>query len=266
MNAESILKTDSLDILFENRNKEYGAYALRKFYPERIKRALMIMLLLVAVFCVYAIVPAKENGAIICTFYEDPTLAKIDAPKKQPEKKVEPITTQKVNTQKFPGKITIDNTKDSIPEIKTLEENIKISGVDFNDGTDVGLINVQEAPVSVSVEPKTTTIANPNEVVEHPDVVPEYPGGIEALRNFLQRNLQNPAEMNEGEIVAVKIKFIVGYDGTLKGFETVQDGGEEFNNEVIRVLKRMPHWIPGKSNGQNVSVFYTIPVKFVSND
>ena len=56
----------------------------------------------------------------------------------------------------------------------------------------------------------------------------------------------------------------MGYDGALKGFEIVEDGGDEYNQEVIRVLKKMPRWIPGKSEGRNVSVFYLIPVSFMS--
>jgi protein TonB len=69
--------------------------------------------------------------------------------------------------------------------------------------------------------------------------------------------------LEDGELISVKVKVIVGYDGKLKNFELVQDGGTEFNNEVIRVLKKMPAWKPGKSKDQNVSVYYTIPVKFV---
>ena len=95
------------------------------------------------------------------------------------------------------------------------------------------------------------------------DIMPSYPGGMEALRKFLERNLENPKEMEEGEAVSVKVKFVVAIDGKLQSFVTVQDGGDEFNKEVMRVLKRMPNWIPGKAKGQNVSVFYTIPVKFI---
>ena len=88
--------------------------------------------------------------------------------------------------------------------------------------------------------------------------------GQVALKNFLERNLHNPKEMEEGEAVSVKINFVVGYDGKLQSFVTIEDGGEEFNKEVVRVLKKMPDWIPGKSKGQNVSVYYTIPVKFIA--
>ncbi len=98
------------------------------------------------------------------------------------------------------------------------------------------------------------------------DVLPSYPGGMEALRKFLQRNLNNPEEMEEGESVSVKVTFVVGYEGKLKGFKITEDGGEVFNKEVIRVLKKMPDWIPGKANGENVSVYYTIPVKFTGAD
>ena len=66
--------------------------------------------------------------------------------------------------------------------------------------------------------------------------------------------------------MSVKVTFVVGYEGKLKGFKITEDGGEVFNKEVIRVLKKMPDWIPGKANGENVSVYYTIPVKFTGAD
>ena len=96
------------------------------------------------------------------------------------------------------------------------------------------------------------------------DVLPSYPGGMDALIKFLQKHLQTPDEIREGEIVNVRIRFVVGYNGKLQGFVTLLDGGSAYNNEVVRVLKRMPDWVPGKSNGENVSVYYTIPVKFES--
>ena len=94
--------------------------------------------------------------------------------------------------------------------------------------------------------------------------MPAYPGGFTALKKFLEKNLHNPVEMDEGEMVEVKIRFVVGYDGKLKDFEILEDGGNMFNNEVIRVLKKMPEWLPGKSNGEKVSVYFTIPVKFTA--
>lgn len=99
--------------------------------------------------------------------------------------------------------------------------------------------------------------------VENAGVMPQYPGGINALLAFLKKNIKAPADV-DGEVIVVKIKFIINYDGRIEGFSVAQSGGDLFDNEVIRVLKKMPAWIPGQSNGQNVSVFYYLPVKFTS--
>jgi protein TonB len=95
------------------------------------------------------------------------------------------------------------------------------------------------------------------------EVMPEFPGGNAALRDFLQKNLRSPQDLESGEEVEVRVSFVVGYDGKLQSFVTLQDGGEAFNNEVIRVLRKMPDWKPGRANGENVSVYFTLPVKFV---
>ena len=98
------------------------------------------------------------------------------------------------------------------------------------------------------------------------DVLPAYPGGMDALARFLKKNLQTPDELQNDETVSVRIKFVVGYNGKLQRFIAEQQGREIYNKEVIRVLKKMPDWIPGKAKGENVSVYYAIPVKFVISD
>ena len=99
-----------------------------------------------------------------------------------------------------------------------------------------------------------------------PEVLPQYPGGINELIKFLKRNLNTPRELEEGEEIAVKIKFIVNYNGDLEGFNVLETGGEAFDNEVIRVLKKMPKWIAGKTRGEDVSTYFVIPVKFRVSD
>ena len=89
----------------------------------------------------------------------------------------------------------------------------------------------------MEVAKPTVDKITPNDFAE---VMPSYPGGIQALRKFLEKNLKNPQDLEEGQNIKVRIRFIVGYDGNLKGFETIQDGGTAFNNEVIRVLRKMP--------------------------
>jgi periplasmic protein TonB len=265
MNTDIIMKSDVLDILFENRNKLYGAYPLRKFYTERIKTSLAIMISGVFVFCLFALTTKEINEDLTFRVLDGPTMGSVPPPEKKTEPKPKASVPKKIiNTQKFISNIKI--TKDSADKLTDHLDDIKIGSVNISNGVDGGPV---EGPVVIA-QPAAQVNAlpepDPAVPVENPEVEPSFPGGITALRTFLQRNLSNPRDLEEGEQASVQIKFIVGYDGHLQRFETVKDGGEEFNSEVIRVLKKMPQWIAGKSNGRNVSVYYTIPVKFVPND
>jgi periplasmic protein TonB len=271
MNTETILKSDVLDILFDKRNKLYGAYMLRKFYPDRIKKSLAMMLGLVVVFCVFALIPRQISNGIAYTVVEGPTLVNVLPESKKPAPKPTAVTVSKsnFNANKFLDVISIVPDKDSADILNNDLEK-------FNPGAVTATGNADDPPFDVSESSypgspfapvaKDEPMPDPAIPVENPEVESTYPGGMNALRDFLQRNLINPRDLEEDEQVSVKIKFIVGYDGTLKRFETVQDGGDDFNKEVIRVLKKMPQWLPGKSRGKNVSVWFTIPVKFVSKD
>jgi protein TonB len=95
--------------------------------------------------------------------------------------------------------------------------------------------------------------------------MPQYPGGLKALLDYLKKNLQAPDDLEAGKEVSVKVKFVVNYNGQLEAFNVLESGGCIFDNEVLRVLRKMPRWIPGKSNGENVAVYYTVPVKFTSD-
>lgn len=268
MNTEMILKSDVLDILFDNRNKLYGAYPLRKFYPERIKTALVIMLGAVMVFCAYTLL-IKNGGAELTVFnFQDPEMGIVHTEKKieQPRPKT---TDQKTvfKTQKFVSIIKME--KDSSDKLPVNLDNISIGSMTITEGLEgagmVGEGNGGGGNKDAVME-QALPAPDPAIPVDNPEVEPSFPGGINALRTFLQRNLVNPRDLEEGEQVSVQVRFVVGYDGKLQHFETLKDGGADFNNEVIRVLKKMPQWIAGKSNGKSVSVYYTIPVKFVPND
>lgn len=269
MNSGLIMKSDVLDILFENRNKDYGAYMLRKFYNNRLMKSLSIMMMAVIVFSAFAFLPDRslEPDKLL---FADHEMGHFTPAVKVPEIKaavIKPKLTP-LPVQKFLNNIIIVNNTDSVDILHNLNNlaigsktNILINngGVDVSSLPAIGSGGKIEEP-AIPAEP-TTDIIKP---VDNPEIMPAYPGGMDALRKFLVRNLNNPRDLEEGEVISVKIKFVVGYDGKLQRFELVQDGGSEFNNEVMRVLKKMPAWIPGKSKGQNVPVYFTIPVKFIA--
>ncbi len=274
MRTDQILSADLIDIVFEHRNKRYGAYDLRKFYNNRLMMALGFTFLLAA------------TGFVLLKFMkiDKSALAKIEVPENYGTKiyeqlpptppvppKVEipkPKETVKAPSQKYVENIVITKDEKNTTKLAKNLDSVAISAFTQDGdkkeqllvkGPEAGKETTREEPVAVAGVDKLTPMA----VAE---VMPAFPGGMEGLRKFLQKNLRNPEEMEPGELVSVKIKFVVGYDGRLQSFETIQDGGSVFNNEVMRVLKKMPAWIPGKSKGENVSVYYTIPVKFTGAD
>lgn len=270
MNSEQIIKSDVLDILFENRNKMYGAYDLRKFYNDRLCKALGGMLAMVAVFAAFAFITPKKK--VVDVDVPGPQVFTVTSHIKEPEppKETKPAATKPMATIPFTSNLTIVQSKPDHDTLPNLNDTVAI-GSQFIPATPgdpgpplVGTVPGPGDPGPVDPGPakQPEPTINPEEPIDNPDVEPQFPGGMQRLRTFLENNLSNPKDMEEGEKVRVVMKFVVGYDGKLKAFETVQDGGEEFNKEVMRVLKRMPAWIPGKAKGQNVSVFFTLPVVF----
>ena len=275
MKADAILNADILDIIFDNRNKAYGAYSLRKFYNNRLYKALGLTFAAVALLMLFSFLK-KEKAVTLPISTEvyimSPPPVKADPVPEKPKEKATPqksaILKVKEAAQIFINNVEI--TKDDIaPKIENLNDNVAISNENVvgkpgeNLHVTPKIPDIPSGGADAEVSKPIIDKITPNNFAE---VMPEYPGGMSALKKFLEKYLKNPQDLQEGENVKVKIRFIVGYDGNLKGFETVQDGGTAFNNEVVRVLKKMPQWIPGKTHGENVSVYYTIPVNFIATD
>lgn len=273
MNNEDILQSDLLDIVFDNRNKAYGAYELRKHYKRRLVKSLLVAFIFAGGAVALTFLAKEEkllNTKIIFDGPEPVTLAPVE-PQKKPElpKQTEApkpaASKQDVKRDNFTN-IVITKNESEADKLATNLDNAAISNK-TSGGTEPykGEVFVPE-PVKIDAGGKEVAAPtiNRDDPMRSPDVMPAYPGGMKELRKFLERNLKSFDDLEQGKVVSVKITFVVGYDGKLKGFQVLEDGGDMYNKEVIRVLKKMPEWIPGKANGENVSVYYTIPVKFTS--
>ncbi len=128
-----------------------------------------------------------------------------------------------------------------------------MDGADYNNMPIVKEQVPQEIPVKKEVEATVAPIQRE----------PEFPGGADAWINFLRRNLVPPAQLEPGDKKIVSIRFFVSADGTVTDFEVMQSAGKVFDNEVIRVLKKMPKWKPAIQNGQPVARAFTQPVTFI---
>ncbi|WP_149239669.1 energy transducer TonB [Dyadobacter sp. 32] len=259
------------DIVFEGRNKLYGAYALRKGYKQTMQRAMLlgvsIFMLMIMLPDLYArLVPEKKAKDIAYTVEVMPI--DIRPEKKQPK----PLPQQ----PPLPAARTVKNVvfnvlPDEIVEVDftppVAEEFIDASpGQNTSEGVDgMGLV---AEPVA-AVEP---LVVNPVNVKQEPEEVtfaeesPQYVGGMDGMLSFLQKNLHYPAQATRMGIQGrVFIQFTVGSDGRIENVKSVKGIGFGCDEEAERVVKLMPPWKPGKQSGKPVRVKYTLPISFQLN-
>lgn len=269
---KEILQSSLLDIIFEKRNKEYGAYALRKGYNARLLTALGAGMSVILLFVFINMLKSNSNSVIATTDDKEGMIIKqIELPKDKP---AEPEMPKEVIREKPVEKIA---TVKYISNIK-IEKEVKtdMAAIDDLDGKAIDDKNSDgkkdDGTVIVKAEPVVSSGNGdaPSEP-KHPDFIiqersPEFPGGPEALKKFLSRNLVTPDELELGEMKTVKIRFKVDKDGTVNTFEIITSAGNEFDGEVVRVCKKMPKWIPALQNGINVPISYILPVTFVGSE
>jgi periplasmic protein TonB len=273
MTSQQILKADLLDILFENRNKEYGAYVLRRDYPSHLKKAIVFMLLPVFVLFLYSMSkpPRMSEGQIHHNDTTEIILEDIDDKKLQQQKQIQEqrVVEKAPPTRKNPTYKIIDDdkvTKD-LPVANDTSD-IAPGPVDSPGNGGEGYVAGEEGKkpvITTHVEPTPPakqTILDQSEVSSKP----EFPGGDEAWLAYLQKMLRAPNDLESGERKTVKVKFVVNTDGEVTDAVIVQSGGNSFDKEVLRVINRMPKWKPGKQKGTPVAVYFTQPVTFVGEE
>ena len=260
MDINKIQSADILDILFDGRNKEYGAYDLRKTYNKRIKFSLMGMVLICLLMLVGSIIANSTKKREAQIVVADMELAKVNEEKKPepppppPPPKQEP---PKVEMAKFtPPKIVKDE------EVKPEEE---IKEVEKMEDTKIGTINQEGAKDEGIVAPpveKSTGVVEAPKVEEDYDkvftvvqIAAEFPGGLPAWTKYLERNLNRDLPVENGAPpgkYTVVVSFIVSKTGDISDVVAENDPGYGTKAEAIRVITKGPKWKPAVQNGRNV--------------
>lgn len=218
-------------------------------------------------FSVVALLPGvKSSSNYTAAVYDSLATINVELEKQKP-KHVKPAALQKPTTPMIHHAATaikVVKANEALTELIDLGK-LAVGFTNDSSGISIGpaedIANTGDGGALATPAPVIQDTHMPE---ENPDVPPAFPGGLTALRVFLERNLQSPEEINEA--VKVTVKFIVGYDGKLESFEILKDGGSAFNQEVIRVLKKMPQWIPGEKDGKNVKAYCYLPVKFAPTE
>lgn len=273
MTTNQILQSSLLDIIFEDRNKDYGAYALRKGYNKRLLLALAVGFFISLFFVIIGTWDKKKANSFVKAEMPGIVIREINLPEKKIEKpKVEEVIAKpkavkkilpKVAEVKFtsPPKIT-EVVKEPMTAIDNMEG--KLTSDKNIDGDKVEKNIVRPTDVESGGEIKTVSgPSQPETIFTIQERDPEFPGGQDGLIKFLSRYLSTPESLVKDEKKVVRIKFKVNADGSINTFEIVTSGGLKFDNEVVRVMKKMPKWVPALQNGINVPVNYVLPVTFI---
>ena len=265
MTSQEILKASMLDILFENRNKQYGAYTLRKFYGNRMAIALAISLSSVLLICFLLPSYSTSSGAeqikapevIITDLIMPPPEAQQPVPAAAtPVDRVQKALADYQNIQIVPDDIANELLPTTDELVDAAISNTTVAGEPDNAQHVAPPQAIGNG--SVASQHATTEAA----IFDPVEKQPEFPGGVDAWRNFLSRYLQAPDELAVGERRTVQVRFIVNRTGQVTDFEILQSAGSSFDREVLRVLKKMPKWKPAIQNGHEIAVSFVQPVTF----
>lgn len=270
MESAQIKSKNIDDIIFENRNKSYGAYLLRKLYSSNMSKAMLFGLTFfilaisspIIIRAVKGWLPEKKDDLIMkeVNLAEPPPLDP-KKPPPPPPPKVEPPPI-KDQIKFVPPKVKKDEeVKEEEPPPPTIEElKDKEIATETKKGEEGGIDAslLEPPPPVIEEEPEDKVF----QVVEQ---MPEFPDGQAALFKYLKDHLKYPPIAKENNIEGtVVVNFVVTKTGDIQQVKVVRgvSGGQMLDEEAMRVIKNMPNWKAGKHNGRPVNVTFTLPVKF----
>jgi protein TonB len=249
------------EIVFDGRNREYGAYILRTEYD---KRLMLIMFSLLAViglsYGTYIVIKNLPEEKLppppvdTSQFTVQAPPVEEDVPPPPPEEPPPPME----KTVAFTPPIVVDiPVEDQIPIQEDMEDTK--ASTETNETDNVSFEFQPETPQVKEVEEKEP------EIYTYVDEDPEFPGGYAAMMAFIQKNFNYPQVAIENNIQGkCYVKFVVKGDGSVSGVQVERGiaGCPECDKEAMRVVRMMPGWKPGKVNGKSVSTLYRLPINF----
>lgn len=266
------------ELVFEGRNKAYGAYDLRAKSGRRHLYAIVDILLgVIAIGIAIGLFLAAQEAIKNSFAVEEDLVTELSELKKEEvkkeEKKVEIPQEQKQVEQKVAVKasiaFTVPEIVDQVDETKKLKNqdelnrsNISIASQDYEGDSKEG-INIDDLRDNQSAGGTSAPVEEEAKVYNVVEQMPSFPGGEAALLKYVNTHIKYPAIAQEQEISGVVVlRFVVQEDGTV-GDVIVQKSLEKHcDDEAVRVVKSLPRFIPGKQQGKAVRVWYTLPVRY----
>jgi periplasmic protein TonB len=258
-----------LELVFDNKNKDYGAYDLRKHYAGNLVKSMAIAFFSVAVlYTGYTVLKPKPELVEIRNFDGGvkPMIYDVKPPVVVPPKPQTIKPPVQVTTVRFPiPKVVPDEQAENPPKLIDLDT--KAIGPENKKGTGDGVnIDIPETGTGDNGMKDVVEDTRPKETYEI-QVLPQPFGGEAAWAKFLQKNLHYPAAAIDARAQGkVFLSFIVEKDGHISSIVVERGVGFGLDEEAVRVLKLAPAWKPGIQNGHQVRVKFNMPISFQLTD
>ena len=268
-----------VEMVFAGKNKEYGAYQLRKGTSGRNIKSLLILVIaaaLVGGFLAWKVIEQKQAEEQQA-YMEAMELAKLQQQAKKEEKKKEPVKPKiepkkeipvARETQKFTAPVIkkdeLVKEENQVKQMDKLDEKVAV-GTENKAGVKDRTVEAVRSEIAVAAPPpprapKPEVATKVFDVVEE---MPSFPGGQGALMQYLASNIKYPVVAQENGVQGrVIVSFVVERDGSISDVKVARSVDPSLDREAQRVVKSMPRWSPGKQNGSTVRVKYTVPVVF----
>lgn len=271
------------DVIFEGKNKEFGAYELRRQSDKRHNRAVLFVLIGLILVLVggyfwgmYSDFRREQRELELQAQLEQQLAALAEAEAQEPEEEIEEVPQAVEEPQReeaLPEEIlnTIKDTEIAIAADEEVTEDITskddvaestaaAGATTFDQGTD-DLNVVREHKEEIIVEEKHEPVKE--EIFTAVEQMPQFPGGEAELLKWISNHIKYPTMAAENNIQGrVVVKFVVQKDGKVGEVVVLRGKDPDLDKEAVRVVKALPAFIPGKMNGQAVSVWYTVPINF----
>ncbi|MBP6040776.1 MAG: energy transducer TonB [Flavobacterium sp.] len=252
-----------LDIVFEGKNKAYGAYELRKSNTKTTVRALIIGAVLFSVLVAAPLIMSLLPDSSGDDDSLDTKIVTMKLPPKKEEPKKDlpppPPPPPKVDQVKFvkPVVAKAEEVTEEPPKITEIKDK-KLGNETIKGDPDAELTVEPVGNGPAAVVEEDNSIYNTAGI----EVKPDFPGGMEKFYKFVGNNYQTPEE--DGLKGKVYVTFVVEKDGSLTDIKVIRDIGYGTGKEAIRVLNKCPKWTPGEQNGKKVRVLYSLPITIQS--
>ncbi len=271
MEANKILSADVLDIIFDGKNKEYGAYELRKTYNRRITRALIITgsIALLALLTSILSSTLKEKGdkklkmnEMTIQDVKQEEKKEIPPPPPPPPPKQEP---PKVEMKQFtPPVIKKDEEVEKPPPPQEELKEAKIDVVSQEGIKDEGIA----APTDIDQGKQIVEVKkedDENKIFDKVEIEASFPGGDSKWRQYLERNANGQVATDNGApegTYTTVVQFVVDKEGNISDVRALTNHGYGMEEEAIRVIKKGPKWSPAVQNGRQVKAYRKQPITF----